>query len=70
VAKKRQSAAAKTVKGRATVLRRPNSGRRGSTALPKIKMVAVRKNLDLVWVWFYKEVAPTALEMFRERISQ
>jgi len=25
-------------------------------------MVAVRKNLDLVWVWFYKEVAPTALE--------
>jgi hypothetical protein len=25
--------------------------------------VAVRKNLDLVWVWFYKEVAPTALEM-------
>jgi hypothetical protein len=24
-------------------------------------MVAVRKNLDLVWVWFYKEVAPTAL---------
>jgi hypothetical protein len=24
-------------------------------------LVAVRKNLDLVWVWFYKEVAPTAL---------
>jgi hypothetical protein len=24
-------------------------------------MVAVRKNPDLVWVWFYKEVAPTAL---------
>jgi len=23
--------------------------------------VAVRKNLDLVWVWFYKEVAPTPL---------
>jgi hypothetical protein len=23
-------------------------------------MVAVRKNLDLVWVWFYKEVALTA----------
>jgi hypothetical protein len=23
-------------------------------------LVAVRKNLDLVWVWFYKEVAPTA----------
>jgi hypothetical protein len=30
-------------------------------------MVAVRKNLDLVWVWFYKEVAPTALETFSER---
>jgi hypothetical protein len=29
-------------------------------------MVAVRKNLDLVWVWFYKEVAPTAL--FKARI--
>ena len=27
----------------------------------KIKMVAVRKNLDLVWVWFDKNVAPTAL---------
>jgi hypothetical protein len=27
-------------------------------------MVALRKELDLVWVWFYKEVAPTALEMF------
>jgi hypothetical protein len=26
-------------------------------------MVAVRKNLDLVWVWFYKDVAPMALEM-------
>ena len=26
-------------------------------------MVALRKELDLVWVWFYKEVAPTALEM-------
>jgi hypothetical protein len=25
-------------------------------------MVAVRKNLDLVWVWFYKDVAPPALE--------
>jgi hypothetical protein len=23
-------------------------------------MVAVRKNLDLVWVWFYKDVAPMA----------
>jgi hypothetical protein len=26
-----------------------------------MQMVAVRKNLDLVWVWFYKDVAPTAL---------
>jgi hypothetical protein len=26
-------------------------------------LVAVRKNLDLVWVWFYKEVAPTALNV-------
>ncbi|HEY5042769.1 MAG TPA: hypothetical protein VIK53_12280 [Verrucomicrobiae bacterium] len=26
-------------------------------------LVAVRKNLDLVWVWFYKDVAPTALEI-------
>jgi hypothetical protein len=25
------------------------------------EVVAVRKNLDLVWVWFYKDVAPTAL---------
>jgi len=24
-------------------------------------LVAVRKNLDLVWVWFYKEVARRAL---------
>jgi hypothetical protein len=24
-------------------------------------LVAVRKNLDLVWVWFYKDFAPTAL---------
>jgi len=23
--------------------------------------VALRKELDLVWVWFYKDVAPTAL---------
>jgi hypothetical protein len=23
--------------------------------------VAIRKNLDLVWVWFYQEDAPTAL---------
>jgi hypothetical protein len=27
----------------------------------RLQMVAVRKNLDLVWVWFYKDVAPTAL---------
>ena len=26
-------------------------------------MVALRKELDLVWVWFYKDVAPTALNM-------
>jgi hypothetical protein len=26
----------------------------------RLQMVAVRKNLDLVWVWFYKDVAPTA----------
>jgi len=24
-------------------------------------MVALRKELDLIWVWFYKEVAPMAL---------
>ena len=29
----------------------------------RLQMVALRKELDLVWVWFYKEVAPTALEM-------
>jgi hypothetical protein len=27
-----------------------------------MQRVADRKNLDLVWVWFYKEVAPTALK--------
>jgi hypothetical protein len=32
-------------------------------------MVAVRKNLDLVWVWFYKDVAPTALENMDKRIT-
>jgi hypothetical protein len=26
-----------------------------------VPLVAVRKNLDLVWVWFYKDVVPTAL---------
>jgi len=29
----------------------------------RLQMVALRKELDLVWVWFYKEVAPTALEI-------
>jgi hypothetical protein len=28
---------------------------------PGVARLAVRKNLDLVWVWFYKDVAPTAL---------
>jgi hypothetical protein len=27
-----------------------------------VAMVALRKELDLVWVWFYKVVAPTALK--------
>jgi hypothetical protein len=27
---------------------------------PKIKAMAVRKNLDSVWIWFYKDVAPVA----------
>jgi len=27
----------------------------------RLQMVALRKELDLVWVWFYKEVAPTTL---------
>jgi len=31
---------------------------------PKIIMVAARKNLDSVWVWFYKDVAPTAQLQF------
>jgi hypothetical protein len=26
-------------------------------------MVAVCKDLDSVWVWFYKEIAPVALEI-------
>jgi hypothetical protein len=34
-------------------------GRRDARA--PLFMVAVRKNLDLVWVWFYKDAAPTAL---------
>jgi hypothetical protein len=29
--------------------------------LTRAGSLAVRKNLDLVWVWFYKDVAPTAL---------
>jgi hypothetical protein len=28
-------------------------------------LVAACKDLDSVWVWFYKDVAPTALEMFQ-----
>jgi hypothetical protein len=32
-------------------------------------MVAVRKNLDLVWVWFYKDVAPMALEIMSDSLS-
>ena len=28
-----------------------------------VRAVALRKELDLVWVWFYKDVAPTALNM-------
>jgi hypothetical protein len=40
----------------------------GTPALPFFKWWsrwpgASTKNLDLVWVWFYKDVAPTALEM-------
>jgi hypothetical protein len=31
--------------------------------LGSLQVVAVRKNLDLVWVWFYKGVAPTALDL-------
>jgi len=31
---------------------------KSSNAAP---LVAVCKDLDLVWVWFYKDVAPTAL---------
>ncbi|HZF02505.1 MAG TPA: hypothetical protein VE344_11505 [Methylomirabilota bacterium] len=29
--------------------------------LNRLQMVALRKELDSVWVWFYKDVAPTAL---------
>jgi hypothetical protein len=37
------------------------TGRQAGRLRSHFQMVAVRKNLDLVWVWFYKEVAPTAL---------
>jgi hypothetical protein len=40
--------------------------REGARA-PHLQRVAVRKNLDLVWVWFYKEVAPTALGKAHEK---
>jgi hypothetical protein len=30
-------------------------------------LVAVRKNLDLVWVWFYKERAPMAGKFFSKK---
>jgi len=36
-------------------------GTREGACAPHLQMVAVRKNLDLVWVWFYKDGAPTAL---------
>jgi hypothetical protein len=33
-------------------------------------LVAVRKNLDLVWVWFYKEVAPqNEIEIYLHHIA-
>jgi hypothetical protein len=42
----------------------PN-GRRDACAphfqIVAVRVVALRKELDLVWVWFYKDVAPTAL---------
>ena len=27
----------------------------------RLQMVALRKELDSVWIWFYKDVAPMAL---------
>jgi hypothetical protein len=33
----------------------------GAAAPPYQKLKNVRKELDLVWVWFYKDVSPTAL---------
>jgi hypothetical protein len=37
----------------------------------RLQMVVVRKNLDLVWVWFYKDVAPyeTATNIYRLSLS-
>gem|GEM_PF-636437 len=35
-----------------------------------LQMVAVRKNLDLVWVWFYKDVAPTALANMKKPLEK
>jgi hypothetical protein len=32
----------------------------GRLQMVAVRAVALRKELDLVWVWFYKEVAPTA----------
>jgi hypothetical protein len=55
---------------RQTVLAAREDARPTGYAAP---LVAVRKwwlsakTLDLVWVWFYKNVAPTALEIFAER---
>jgi hypothetical protein len=34
---------------------------RKDSQIERLQPVAVRKNLDLVWVWFYKDGAPTAL---------
>jgi hypothetical protein len=39
----------------------PSGAKSSEYAAP---LVAFCKDLDLVWVWFYKDVAPTALEMF------
>jgi hypothetical protein len=46
--------------------RTPNTAG-GTPALPIFKwwpfaLVAVCKDLDLVWVWFYKDVAPMVLK--------
>jgi len=39
-----------------------SAGTREGARAPHLQKVAVRKNLDLVWVWFYKDVAPMALQ--------